>query len=276
MGVRRSRNPVWLMNDGVFVGINMGADNIAEHEWGINRLQSMLNVDENNKTPGIEKRRCKPTEVNVLLKEDDDTLNLLVMGEYSLRDWSERTLENSHREWNFRDKEDLVCCWCSDSFIIRTKGEKNFKRLRELHEKLLAGEVAVWLGGGNVFQNPGLCLAIINKVSKDDLKVMKEADEDKERLTAAALATGIQKKIDEANDNWTKMQEVETGTRCFRSPPTGYYALSPAWLKGGKSKYKVQFWLNPRHQDKNESGWFTVEQLEEWLQGRGPVIKRKK
>ena len=61
-----------------------------------------------------------------------------------------------------------------------------------------------------------------------------------------------------------------------------YYALSPRWaasIKGTKNgevetKYGVVFWLNPCDQYKNNYGHFTVEELQQWAKGEGPIPKK--
>ena len=57
-----------------------------------------------------------------------------------------------------------------------------------------------------------------------------------------------------------------------------WYALKPAWRDFFEdpvyqSEYKVIFFLNPEGQNKYNSGWFTVEELLQWIKGKGPVIR---
>ncbi len=61
----------------------------------------------------------------------------------------------------------------------------------------------------------------------------------------------------------------------------GYYALQPMWAskikstKDGeiKTQYPVVFFLNPINQNECNFGWFTVEQLLDWIDGKGPIPK---
>ena len=41
------------------------------------------------------------------------------------------------------------------------------------------------------------------------------------------------------------------------------------------TKYEVVFWLNPQEQQIYDANWYTVEQLDQWAKGEGPVIKTK-
>jgi hypothetical protein len=172
----------------------------------------------------------------------------------------------------------MVTAWDGDSCLIRVKGEENFKKLRLIYNELINGNCAVWLGGGGVFQNAGLCFAIINKIPEKNLKEMRDGDIDREKLNHASEATGIKKKIDEANEQWRNIQEVESGRSCY-DRKWGYYALSPRWANSDekkKTKHPVVYWLNPMHQDRNNFGWFTVEDLEKWLEGKGPIPGNRK
>ncbi len=293
--MRRGRDNGWLLNEasGDLLGINLGADFCAEHEWGIKRLKQLLGVpgadeeerySDRRKTDyggvyGIERRRCKnPHKDCIALKEDDDTLNLIVTGAYTIKHLLETPLEKRYSgEWVFYKGDEMVTAWCEDGLIVRVKGEKNFAKLRQIHEALLKGECAIWLGGGGVFQNAGLCIAIINRIPEHHLKSMRDGDMDVEKLNRAAEATGIRQKIDEANEQWQKMQEVESGRHCY-DRKWGYFALSPRWAhkeEKKKTKHPVVFWLNPMQQDQNEFGWYTVEDLEQWLEGKGPIPKKK-
>lgn len=47
----------------------------------------------------------------------------------------------------------------------------------------------------------------------------------------------------------------------------GYFALSPSRSADGT----MTFWLNPYDQDKVNYGWFTLEQLRQWADDKGPI-----
>lgn len=286
--MRKARDASWIKNGkDEICGINLGADFVAEHEWGIKRLKSRFNMLAEDDVRledkfGIERRRLnKPTEDCVILFEAGDTLVLMVDSSYGLKEAAEY-IKDEHKNksslresWYAMGKEDtLVTAWSEDDLGIRVRGEENKENLRKLYEAMMNGEAAIWLGGGGLFGNAGLCLAIIDKVDKNQKKVMAQADLLAFNLKQAAEETGIKQKIDEANENWRKCQEVETGSRYYGAAPYSYYALSPSWKKGftkTKTKYPVIFWLNPQNQQEVNYGWFTVEELEQWLDNKGPI-----
>ena len=53
-----------------------------------------------------------------------------------------------------------------------------------------------------------------------------------------------------------------------------FFALSPRWAKDvrtSKTAYPVVYWLNPMHQNIYNYGYFTVEELEQWIDDCGPI-----
>jgi hypothetical protein len=83
---------------------------------------------------------------------------------------------------------------------------------------------------------------------------MYRVDEDAYNLKNAAKATGIE---DYLKAKWRR-----------------WFALSPRWAN--EEKTEVKFWLNPMDQHIYEAGWYSVEQLMEWVEDRGPVMKKPK
>lgn len=56
------------------------------------------------------------------------------------------------------------------------------------------------------------------------------------------------------------------------------FALSPSRplaTNEKKSKYDLRYWLNPMEQRHNNSGYFTVEELEQWIENKGPIPKKE-
>lgn len=272
--MRQGYKPGWIIDQssGDLIGVNLSADCVAEHECGMEGIQNNLGLptfenenDYYNRTQytihGIERRRAKnPNPECISLKEEEDSLNLIVARRHTLKWLTETKLEEVGGLSFFR-KEDIISAWDRYGFIVRVKGAKNYKKLRLLHAALMKGEVAVWLGGGGLLENSGLVVCIIDKVSKSKKELMLEVDLEKEKLQDASDATGIKKKIDDLNN--------KSGDK-FK-----YLALTPGWAKKeDKTSHRVKYWLNPWNEDKFNHDWFTVEQLDLWLQDKGPVMKK--
>lgn len=271
--MRRGReNGLLKSDDGKLVGINLGSDFTSEHEWGIKGLKEKFGIPE--KGYGIEKRTM--TKLPTISKSwvshsqqqssaihflDQEKNTLLIVSDYF--DPEKFDLRHMDLE-NYREDESLQTAWDEKTFGINATSAEDRQAVRDVYTAMLDGDVAIWLGGGGVFKNAGLVLAIVSMIPEDNKKQLYDADKDHEKLLKAAEATGIAKKLEKAGCK--------------------YYALSPKWAGEIKStcdgeiktKHPVIFWLNPMDQQDNEHGWYTVEILELWAQGKGPVIEKSK
>jgi len=270
--MRSAYNHNILTDNGTFVGIDLGADFTSEHEWGIKDLRNMFGM--NDKKDGIDRRTAtivpedsirfaKGKNFSVLICcrmfadpiygwtkyiESDEFKKDLTKG--SIKN-CELTIYKSYRK--DADPQTLATAWDSKSFGIMVANEHSDK-LEELYEAIKAKDVAIWLGGGGVFQNSGLVVAIRSRCPEEGLKNMLDADLDAKKLKKADEKTGIKEKL--------------------RSAGKEYFACSPAWAKDTgdyDTKHDVVYLLNPMEQRDNNFGWFTVEDLEEWCEGKGKI-----
>lgn len=277
--MRRGNNPGWLMAGEKLVLANLGADYCAEHEWGIGGLKRMLGIDGAKpeysrervvykKPHGIERRRISKHD-NVRLFEYGDQVALICTATWCIEDFEEAIEKHGMakafkdrlpRELYIRSDQTLGAAWDDGSFGLLGKGQ-DADRIREIWKAIQAHNVAIWNGGRvTPFENSGLIIAIIDRVSAENLETMRAADEDAEKLQAASDATGI----------ITRLKEAEKG----------YFACSPKWrderFKDKNSAHPVIYWLNPMEQSENNSGWFTVEDLDQWIKGIGPIPMKAK
>jgi len=257
----------------VLLGINLGADYTAEHEWGIDGLKQSFKIKDEGL--GIEKRRiedCSKVEYSEKVKTVKKTKTkeaVLFVNRYGLPNFADRICEDGELNWpcyfNPTIPKDLVTAWSEDDFGIRVRNEEVAK-LNELYQEFKKKNVAVWVGGGHVFQNGGLIFGIIDRIPEQYKQQMYDSDLDRQNLNEAAEKTGIKKKLEDADKG--KRWELKE---------FGFYALSPRWAKERKeieTQYPVIFWLNPNHQDRFKAGYFSVENLKDWMLNKGPIIKK--
>lgn len=296
MGMRRGEhNKGVIRENDAFYAISLGADFTAEHEWGIRGIQSRLGINDDEKILGIRRRRISdgsrvhyvegdkyvllfcdgyhtpdelaknysPDKLDRMVKEAKhypfDSDGLSVGKKY------DRSGSHIDPDWEFTG------AWCENSFGILASKEKLGKEMRQLKEAFDKNDVAIWVGGSAFgFDNGGLVISIESKVPKDKKKQMLDHDKDRRDLKKAAEKTGIKKKIDKVNEDYKKAHPHEAAA--FLHAPCSYMALSPAWIgEGFESKHPVMFWLNPNDQQNNGWGWYTVEDLELWIEGKGPI-----
>lgn len=258
--MRSARDNALLKDDnGTVIGINLGADYCAEHEWGIEKLQTLFGIP--NSGFGIERRKATETPGGGTLGRyvkliDTNKHTVLVVSE----DVNEHYFSLKHCYLDYRYKgEELLTAWDSKSFGISGVTKEDREAIRKIYWAIADKDIAIWTGGGGVFQNAGLVIAIASLVPADKKQMLYDADVDRDLLLKAAEKTGIAKKLEKA------------GKR--------YMALSPKWNTTIKnlsdSKYNVVFWLNPSDQQRNNYGYFTVENLEQWIEGEGPIPKKE-
>jgi len=252
--MRRGNDPKFLIEDGKLVALNLGSDYCSEHEWGIKELKANFGItDEDTALLGIAKRRI--TIVHGGLEYHNEGKEHFLIGWDYIASYNPPPAKITDL-YMIKGKE-LACAWDSKSFGIRVAGKENKAHLQELYEAFQKKDIAIWLGGGQVFLNAGLVLGIVSNIPEASLKTMHDADEDRHNLMQASSKTGILERLEKAGRK--------------------YFACSPKWkLKSTaqrevKTAYEVMYYLNPYEQRENNSGWFTVEDLDAWIEGDGPI-----
>lgn len=254
--------------DGALIGINLGAGYCAEHEWGIKELRRVFGMTEDGY--GLAKRTIRqiPTCKDYDTREERSYVTFLATKKMSTlvcSPYMTAKVDNKNPElssYNYKDQMNVA--WDEESFGIIAFSKEDKEAVKEIYDAIQKKDLAIWLGGGGVFQNAGLVLAIVSRIPKENADTLRDADIDKERLLKAAKETGIEGLLKKVGKQW--------------------FALSPKWTTAihtadGRNiedtKYPVMFWLNPMEQQKYNAGWFTVENLELWAEDKGPVIKTK-
>jgi hypothetical protein len=270
---RKEHNNGWVLDDHQnLMGMFLPADYCAEHEWGIESLQWSFGINKHLITQppfGIMRRKATKVPVDFIYNERRGKLIQAVMTVgwrdymFSKEDFEKNIFNNLPQELNFKwDDREVRSAWDGKSFGIRVKGIKHVRNLRKIMRAIHENNVCVFVGGTGPFNNGGLCVAIANALPENIAKQWESHDSDTAKLYLEHEKIGIEKKI---CDNLK-----------FRWGLKPYYALSPRWMfdnEKHKSKYKLIYFLNPADQDFNNHGWFTVEELEQWIEGKGPIPK---
>ena len=270
--MRRANNPEPLTHEDKFIGINLGADFVAEHEFGIKDIRRMFGM--NDKKNGIDRRTATVFPENAILFRKGKKHSVLIADERLASSYTQsyrerleskefgKELEKGHLKGfgldiyePYRDEDErqtIATSWDGDSFGIMVTADKS-DMLEQLYNAMKTKDFSIWTGGGGVFRNAGLVVAIRSLLPKEGLKVMLDADLNKKKLEKADAKTGIKKKL------------AKAGKR--------YYCCEASWAEGKKydTKHKVIYFLNPCEQHKTNFGWVTVEDLEEWCEDKGKI-----
>lgn len=257
--MRRTHEPKWMYNKGGdLIGIAMGSDFCAEHEWGTGKMKSEFKCDDS--LDGIARRTIThlPPHLRFIDEKEYQAIFLSRTESYYKQPavWVKEELRR------FDKTIPLTCAWDESTFAVVAWGEKDKKNVRKLWDAFQRKDVAFWPNIGVFHLGGGLIFAIPSMVPAEDKQTMLDSDLDNKKLIEASKKTGIEEKVTEA------------GRR--------FFALSPKWAKyfkdpdyASKTKHEVIYWLNPMDQHVNNHGWFTVEELEQWIEGKGPIPKSR-
>jgi hypothetical protein len=273
----RRANDIKILTEGQeFIGICLGADYCAEHEWGIKDLIEAFDIrDSDIATYGVEKRRINkvPAELKFALEKNTAAL---VYRRYWFNCPSHPTVKDLENQ-ELKMHGDTNTAWSGESFGILVQGPDNLKWIKELHEAFQRKDVAFWVGGSGPFRNGGLTFGIISKLPEEAKTAIHLADLSYHKLDQADKATGIREKLIALNKKALDDKTAATPWDC----PCGFTGLRPQWvssmdLTGRQTKHEVVYWVNPHDTRKNNYGYFTVEELEQWMEGKGPIPKTGK
>ncbi len=257
---------------GQFIGVKFGVDGCAEQEMGIDELKKAFGIS--NKPTRIKgfSRLIKPD----LIGADARTITTLPKGlrffedlaGYAYLVYDKRLAGQT--TWSSKELDEIMdgshhyeplASWDYRSFGIRIKNDAlniGATLLGQLYEAFKRKDVMIYIGKSTPFGDSAFTIAIRSRLSKEVFEEMKRRDEDYLDL----------------------MEEVEKIDLAAKLQAAGkeYFALSPRWNKDNfarESAYKVIYWLNPYHQDENNYGWYSVEELLQWIKGEGPIPKAK-
>ena len=257
--------------NGVFIGVSLGYDYTSEHEWGIGKMTNALGIPETTRdNVGIKCRTITlAPETNVQYREVKD-LTYFTFVAYSYRDkpFNEDDLYTVQGfSCSFKDNM-INTAWDGSGFSIVGKGNASRVKIKELYENYLKKNLAItYLGHGNPFANNSLAILIVDRLPQEYLEMMVKTDTE-----------GLDLK-----DRITHM-DLENKARKNGMDYNHFYAISPKFIKYGatfdeleaekktlemETKYDVMVWVNGSGSGEKNYGWFTVEEVLDWISHKG-------
>jgi len=284
---RASSDYSFLEDEGTFLGISLGYDYCAEHEWGIKGLKQIFGIPEpKKKNAGIKARTITTVPKSLKFKRDGNGAVLWT----AHRDWSAngeaytdklpRDLDNyvsklkSDIKWekerverdpSRKGKDPMISAWAEGSFGIAVYGKQFADWLEFLYEQFQKKNVAITrlnISGDNPFANASLSIVIVDRLPQYALDALYEGDMDHYKLEDYCAKIGL-----------TKLKEKH---RSGYKENKYFMAASPKWIthsddetlkeakKRWKTKYDILIWINYSDDD-DHYGWHRYEDIKEWL-----------
>jgi hypothetical protein len=242
-----------------FIGVSLGSDSCAEHEWGISRLSKVFGIPASETVFGVGRRKVTSfpkllqfVTVKHKTREGRKQKTLTYKGIFCPK-YSD---EKPTIDWI--GESGLYTAWDGESFCVLSSIPEEQEMLFELYEQIQEGNVVMWLGRGHVFKKTsGLNIAIIDRIDPVYTAEWDRFDREQYQLKLDVAESGIEKILKDAGKKW--------------------FALSPNREPDGS----IMFFLNPYNIDKSPSckqaryGWFSLEDLQAWARDEGPVVTPK-
>jgi len=244
--MNKGTRPDFILNeDGEIVAVNLSSDACAEHECGIESIMSVLGFKPDAKdrsTLGVKARTVTLFNAKYFFFQKGKTHTCLTFEpmRFELQGWKNFGRNNR--------PEKIAAAWDDGSFGIVVENSYQ-KFLEDLYEAFKKKDVAIYFGGSRLLMAPGLIIAIASRIPEEARNKLYQIDESRFRLNEEVLKTGIYEKLKKAGKI--------------------YYALSPRWKD--KAETEITFHLNPQDQENDRYGWYSLQDLLDWIEDKGPI-----
>ena len=240
------------------LGVNLGADYCAEHEWGIKRLYEAFGVKFKDGTYGLKKRKITRVPKSLVWVKLIDGRQGFAYRSFWFRSAEVSLIDDSDlKSYEVYDRENrkmkpnpvqLCCAWSEEDFACVSSDPTDIKYLREIFEQFKKKNIIFTFSNAlPAFENPGLIIAIADRMPKETVDMLTKADKEAHEIEKFVVKSRIRELLKEKGK--------------------GYFALSPKRWEDGS----IKFWLNPYDQHKVNYGYFTLEEVRQWADDKGPI-----
>lgn len=270
--MRRGYNGHLIEENNTFYGVALGADYVAEHEWGIGGLVRKFGIDSDKM--GVDGRTITKDETKLVVEKSHAFLRT--------NDWhteERNTIKDLlPRDFYLTNDKPLQTAWDQESFGILVD-KKNINKLEELKNAFTKNDIVITFlaPSVSVFENAGLAILIKSRIPKEQLDQMYQIDKKRSDLIEYEKEIGVTKLKADGLEEYRNDNGGKTGKGKY------FMACSPRWIdyeneanrekrkKEMGTKYNVQFWVN--YADDDNYGWYTTEDIIKWLSTPGLKLK---
>ena len=250
--MRRANDSAFLVNEGALIGLNLGADFTSEHEWGINGIKRLFGIPSGDKDFGLTRRKITTVPQSPVFGWTKGKMPKSE-GFYLYDSYRNEVPDFSNYSELHSWDDKIACAWDENSFGVFATDPKEIAYLKEIFMAFQSGDGAIFLGGDGIWRNSRLCLVISSRIPQEFLDGWYKDDKERYEMDQVVEKTGIRQLLKEKGKH--------------------YFALSRPHYR--KSDGKLVLWLNPQEQHDNNYGYFTIDDLKEWADGKGKIPKAK-
>lgn len=256
-----------------FVGISLGSDFCAEHEWGITKLKHILGIplELTKKNVGLKYRTItKNNKENIIFKKFTLVKDKKEVVYFALMVSSEWSIKHSMKTGELNSElmsaahcmgdAGVGCAWDESSFGIVVPLEHKGK-LTQLYKAFETFDISIGLFGGGAFENASLTVAIKSKIPKENIVNITNNDKGSVELSKVIKKLNLEEKARKKDKNFMviSLKWFDYNDKKNREKLKEKY----------KTKYDVQCWLNGTN---DNYGWFTVEQIQKWIKSKKETV----
>jgi hypothetical protein len=240
------------------LAVNLGADYCAEHEWGIKRLYEAFGVKSELKNYGLKRRKISKVPKSLVWVKMIDGRQGFAYRDFWFRSAEESLVGDSDlKSYEVFDREkrkmkpnpvQLCCAWSDVDFACVSKDPTDIKYLREIFDQFQKKNIIFTFSNAlPAFENPGLIIAIADRMPNEVVEILTKADREAYEVEQFVVKSKVRELLKEKGK--------------------GYFALSARRWDDGS----IKFWLNPYDQHKVNYGYFTLEEVRQWADDKGPI-----
>lgn len=294
---KASQNYGFIVIDNKFVGISLGYDFCAEHEWGIEELKKICGIpDATKKNMGVTNRTITKCPLLAFQETEHENKKFAILysgslwnNQEDLEKYIPRDLDNYMDDliWNEKwtkehptreNKDNITTAWDGSSFGIAVMGETEINYLKEIYNALQSKNITIAVFNyrqNNPFAGEALSLLITDRIPQEYIDNMYKADKEYFDRLDYEEKIGMVKVI------------KKYGNKNGYGGDKYFCACTPRWIdyensenreeikKRMNTKYDIQYWINYSDSD-NNFGYYTVEEIREWLTGTKKLTEIRK
>lgn len=250
----RNQNWVFDENDRL-MGLRTGGDFCTEHEMGMRRIKEAF-IWTGSKHEGLKKFLIQQVPECLMYVETKDYEAIAFIPHAS-----EKVVRDKIKyHTRMARGNDPVIAWDERTFLIAVPKTEEARKYREALNDLRQafGDLDLCMGGpfsDRFFHGGGIGFFIVSAMPNDELeaadKRLREAAEKDRRIAKAVKKEGfekVEKALQEAGHRW--------------------FCLRPHDIEEDGS---VVYWLNPMDQQYNYFGGVSIQDLKDWVKGKGKI-----